>query len=332
MIESDGLFDLQVNGFAGVDFNRPDITAAEMDHALAAMRATGVTGCLPTLITAGENDLRARLQALDAAVTASRLGPQMVAGYHLEGPFLNPEPGYAGCHPPEAMIAADGALYDRIEAGCARPILLVTLAPERPGAIEAIRMLRRAGRTVAMAHTAASFADVSRAADAGLALSTHLGNSLPAQLHKVENPLLAQLGEQRLAACLIADGHHLSPDAVRALVAIKGADRTVLVTDAVTAAAAPPGRYGFAGMSIESGADGVVRVPGQSNLAGSSLTLDQAVRNIVAWGIANPAVALRMASSNARAAIADAAAAHGIALPPGRARWSDDLRLESVAS
>ena len=84
-------------------------------------------------------------------------------------------------------------------------------------------------------------------------------------------------------------------------------------------------------MPIESGADGVVRVPGQSNLAGSSLTLDQAVRNVVAWGIADAATALRIASSNARAAIADAAAAHNVALPPGRAIWSDDLRLQSVA-
>lgn len=331
MTESDGLFDLQVNGYAGVDFNRDDITAAELDRALAAMRAAGVTGCLPTLITADERDLRARLRALDAAIAASRLGPEMVAGFHIEGPFLNPAPGYAGCHPPQAMMAPEAALYERLEQGIAKPILLITLAPELPGAIEAIRALRADGRAVAMAHTAASFVDVSRAADAGLTISTHLGNSLPAELHKVNNPLLAQLGESRLTACFIADGRHLSPEALRALVAIKGTDRSVLVTDAVLAAAAPPGRYSFAGMPIESDDLGVVRVPGQTNLAGSSLTLDRAVRNVVAWGIASPALALRMASSNARAAIADAAAARGVALPPGRAHWSDDLRLESLA-
>jgi N-acetylglucosamine-6-phosphate deacetylase len=330
MIVSDGLFDLQVNGFAGVDFNRADITAADMDRALAAMRLTGVTGCLPTLITAREGDLRARLMALDAAVMGSALGPQMVAGYHIEGPFLNPAPGYAGCHPPEAMQLPEAALYDRLEAGLTKPILLVTLAPELSGALDAIADLRRAGRVVAMAHTSAGLAEVRRAAGAGVSLSTHLGNSLPAQLHKVENPLLAQLAQTQLTACLIADGHHLSPDAVRALLAIKGKDKSVLVTDAVLAAAAPPGAYSFAGMAIEAGGDGVVRVPGQSNLAGSSLTLDVAVRNVVQWGIATADEALRMASSNARAAIGYAVHSRGPELRPGRVRWTDELRVDTV--
>src|SRR5690606_25432739 len=169
-----------------------------------------------------------------------------------------------------------------------RPILLVTLAPEREGAIAAIAALRAAGIAVAMAHSNAGLAEVRRAADAGLTLSTHLGNGLPQQLHKTENPLLAQLAEPRLAACPIADGHHLSPDALASLLAIKGLERSVLVTDAVLAAGAPPGRYRFAGMAIEHAPDGVVRVPGASNLAGSALTLDEAVRNVVDWGIATP--------------------------------------------
>lgn len=330
MIVSDGLFDLQVNGFAGVDFNRADITAAQMDQALAAMLLTGVTGCLPTLITAHEADLRARLVALDAAVMGSALGPQMVAGYHIEGPFLNPSPGYAGCHPPQAMTLLEAALYDRIEAGLTKPILLVTLAPELAGALLAIADLRSAGRVVAMAHTSAGLAEVRRAVEAGVSLSTHLGNSLPAQLHKVENPLLAQLAEPQLIASLIADGHHLSPDALRALLAIKGKDKSVLVTDAVLAAGAPPGRYSFAGMAIEAGDDGVVRVPGQSNLAGSSLTLDLAVRNIVQWGIATADEALRMASSNARAVISAAMQSRGLELRPGVVRWTDELRVHAA--
>src|SRR5690606_17136588 len=90
VIESDGLFDLQVNGYAGVDFNDAGITADRLDLALAAMLGAGVTGCLPTLITASEADLKARLTSLDRAVSHSRLGPQMVPGYHLEGPFLSP--------------------------------------------------------------------------------------------------------------------------------------------------------------------------------------------------------------------------------------------------
>src|SRR5277367_103382 len=103
-MQSAGLIDLQVNGFAGVDFNNAALTSAALDRALQAMLRTGVTTCLPTLITAPEDALAARFAALDAAVAGSDLAQAMVPGYHLEGPFLNPAPGYAGCHPPAAMV------------------------------------------------------------------------------------------------------------------------------------------------------------------------------------------------------------------------------------
>jgi N-acetylglucosamine-6-phosphate deacetylase len=250
----------------------------------------------------------------------------MVPGYHLEGPFLNAAEGYRGCHPEQAMRDPDATLYDRLGDGLARPILLVTLAPERPGSSEAIRQLRSRGICVAMAHSAASYPQVVEAADAGLTLSTHLGNGMPRIVHRTDNALLAQLAEDRLAACVIADGHHQSPDALAAIMRIKGVERTILATDAVLAAAAVPGRYVFADMDIELGADGMVRRPGQDNLAGSSLQLDAAVRNIVAWHLATPEQAIRMASTQPRAAIAEAAAAQGVSLPVGTIRWSDDLR------
>ncbi len=176
-----GLLDLQVNGFAGVDFNDQRITADAMDHALRAMPDSGVTACLPTLITAPEAVLEARLAALDDAVAGSRLGPLMVPGYHLEGPFLNPADGYAGCHPPKAMVPADPALLARLMAVPRRPILLLTLAPEQAGAIETIAFAVSRAMTVAIGHSAATADDVARAAEAGVRLSTHLGNALPSR-------------------------------------------------------------------------------------------------------------------------------------------------------
>ncbi len=113
-LRTPGLLDLQVNGFAGVDFNDAALTADALDHALHAMLGTGVTACLPTLITAAPDTLAARLAALDRAVATSRLGPAMVPGFHLEGPFLNPAEGYAGCHPPGCMTAPDPALLERL--------------------------------------------------------------------------------------------------------------------------------------------------------------------------------------------------------------------------
>lgn len=329
MVVSAGLVDLQVNGFAGVDFNAETITADALDRALEAMLATGVTTCLPTLITARAEALEARLRALDAAVSGSRLGPAMCPGYHLEGPFLNPGAGYAGCHPPEAMTAADPALIARLRKLVSRPILMVTLAPELPGALDLIGTLSREGVIVALGHTAADFAQITAAAEAGARLSTHLGNGMPQTAHKLENPIFAQLGEDRLQASFIADGIHLHPGALKVLLRAKGLDRAMLVTDAVSGAAAPPGRHRFAGMDIERTQEGAIRLPGGA-LAGSALCLDQAVRNLVAWGLATPDQALALASTRPLALLAPALAAQGLSTPAGEVTWREDLTVESV--
>jgi len=329
MLVSRGLVDLQVNGFAGVDFNDPAITPADLDRALEAMLGTGVTHCLPTVITAHPQQLAERLRALDKAVAGSRLGPLMCPGYHLEGPFLNPAPGFHGCHPPDAMTAARPELIAEIEHGLSRPILMVTLAPEREGALALTHSLALAGKIVAIGHSAADFDEVAAAADAGLSLATHLGNGLPQTLHKLANPLFAQLAEDRLMAGFIADGIHVHPKALGALVRAKGAKRSILVTDAVVAAAAPAGRYHFAGMAVDRMPDGSVR-QADGLLAGSALCLDAAVRNVVAWGIATPQQALAMASDHALAAIRPALSAHGITLAEGEVEWSDELVVRRV--
>ena len=320
-MRSAGLVDLQVNGYAGVDFNDSGITADAVDYALNAMLAGGVTACLPTVITAPADLLEARLRALDAAVAGSRLGPQMVPGYHVEGPFLNPAPGFAGCHPPDAMLPPDPGLVERWGAGLARPILLMTLAAELAEAEALIRWLVGRGKIAAIGHSDAGADVVARAAAAGARMSTHLGNGLPGMLPKLDNPIMAQLAEDRLAAGFIADGIHLPRPALRAMIRATGPGRAILVTDAVAAAAAPPGRYAFAGMEIEGGEDGSVRLPGSRTLAGSALTLEGAVRNLVRWGIATLEEAVGMASNAPAGLLGPAAAAHGIELPVGEVHW-----------
>ncbi|WP_082836856.1 N-acetylglucosamine-6-phosphate deacetylase [Labrenzia sp. OB1] len=322
---TDGLFDLQVNGFAGVDFNDPGITASTLDLALEAMLVCGVTGCLPTLITASPETLAERIRALDTAVAGSRLGPTMVPGYHLEGPFLNAATGYSGCHPTQAMSDPNANLVATLEAGLTRSILLVTLAPERSGGPQTIRELRAAGKVVSIGHSAAGFPTIKAAANAGATLSTHLGNGLPAELPKLDNTLLAQLAEPRLKACLIADGIHIPRDALAALVHLKGIGNTILVSDAVMAAAAPAGRYRFAGMDILADENGKVTRPDGAGLAGSALQLDQAVRNVTAWNVANPDSAVRMASQHPRAVLAAAPGFSGSTFDPGQIRWNSAM-------
>lgn len=326
---SPGLVDLQVNGFAGVDFNSGAITADQMDVALEAMLATGVTLCLPTLITAYPHELVARFRALDAAVSASRLGPAMCPGYHLEGPFLNPTQGYAGCHPPDAMTAARSELVKQLQTDLSRPILLVTVAAEIEGALPLIETLASSGSIIALGHSAANFEQVAAAADAGATMSTHLGNGLPQTMHKLANPLFAQLAEDRMWASFIADGIHLHPKALQSLIRAKGLAHSILVTDAVAGAAARQGRYTLGSMVIERYPDGSVRQL-DGLLAGSALCLDEAVRNLVSWGLASFEDAAAMASTHALAVLAPALQAHGITVEPGEVAWSDDLAVRHV--
>ncbi|OYU48960.1 MAG: N-acetylglucosamine-6-phosphate deacetylase [Rhizobiales bacterium PAR1] len=327
---SQGLFDLQVNGFAGVDFNAGTFRAGEIDHALEAMRRTGVTTCLPTIITAHPETLFERFKALDAAIAASRLGPAMCPGYHLEGPFLNPLPGYSGCHPADAMTGVSLTLVERLETSLTRPILMVTVAPEIEGALDLIRTLAERGKIMALGHTACDFETAQAAAQAGATLSTHLGNGLPQTLHKLVNPIFAQLAEDGLWASFIADGIHLHPLALKGLLRAKGLPRSILVTDAVVGAAAPPGRYTFAGMAVERQDDGSVRLPESGSLAGAALCLDQAVRNVVMWGLASREDALAMASTHPRHLLAPAFAAHGLTVNAGRVTWNDALEVAEV--
>ena len=324
-MRSAGLLDLQVNGYAGVDFNDAAITADGLDHALDAMLRSGVTTCLPTLITAPLDLLDDRLRALDRAVAASRLGPLMVPGYHLEGPFLNAWPGYAGCHPSAAMMPPEWDILQRLTRRLGHPIVLLTIAPELPGAEPFIRAAVASGRVVAIGHTSASPEAIHMAAMCGATLSTHLGNGLPAVLPKLDNPIFAQLSEDRLHASFIVDGIHVPPRALTVMIRAKGIDHSILVSDATAAAAAPPGHYSFAGAPIEHTPEGAAFLLGTKRLAGSALTLDAAIRNIVAWGIVHPHDALRMASVIPQALLQPALAHFGIKTGESVVTWTDDI-------
>ncbi len=278
-----GFLDLQVNGFAGIDFNSPGLTAESLDHVLEAMLRTGVTRCLPTLITAPVDELEERFRALVAAMAGSRHAERRVAGFHLEGPFLSPLEGYRGCHPAECMRPADPESFDRLQAAADGRIRLVTVAPEVAGAPALIDHLRGQGVAVALGHTAADAAAIADAAARGARLSTHLGNGTPRMLHKHDNVIVHQLGDDRLMASFIADGYHVRPAVLKSYLRAKEVSRSILVTDAVAAAVAPPGDYRLGRVAVRRGEAPVVTVPGTSDLAGSALTLDRAARNVLAW-------------------------------------------------
>jgi N-acetylglucosamine-6-phosphate deacetylase len=270
-----GLFDLQANGFAGVDFNAPGLTADDVSLALARMRETGVTRVLPTLVTSPFEDF-----ASSARVLAS-ITDDAIVGIHMEGPYLSPEDGPRGAHPGAHVSPASADDFDRRQDAAGGRIVLVTLAPEVPGALALIERLVAAGVRVALGHTAANPQQIAEAIRAGATLSTHLGNGCATVLARHPNVIWEQLAADGLHASLIVDGHHLPASTVKAMVRAKGIERTILVTDAIAAAGCPPGRYRMGAVECELGADGRVSLPGTPSLAGSSLTMERAVANTV---------------------------------------------------
>jgi N-acetylglucosamine-6-phosphate deacetylase len=279
-----GLFDLQVNGYAGVDLNAPAErwTAGALRRVREAMAARGVSMALPTLITDDAERMieRARVWArlVDASPELARAFPLL----HLEGPFLSAVDGPRGAHPRAHCRTPRELpdLFDRIVDASGGRVGLLTLAPELPGALELIASATAQGVRVAVGHTEATVEILEAAIAAGAVLSTHLGNGTHAILPRHANYVQAQLAEDRLCASFIADGHHLPWYALQNFLRAKSYSRSILVTDAVAPADAPPGHYPLADEEVECSADGRVHKPGQTNLAGSALTLDRAVVNV----------------------------------------------------
>lgn len=265
------LVDLQVNGFAGVDFNAAATTSDEVARALDAMEATGVGLCLPTIITSSA----AHFAHCAQTVLASK--HPAIAGLHMEGPYISPENGFRGAHPLQDVCAATLDDFNRRQDAADGAIKLVTLAPEVPGAIALTEALADHGIRVAIGHTNATTTQIADAVLAGATLSTHLGNGCAVTLPRHPNVIWDQLADDRLIASLVVDGHHLPPSTVKVMVRAKTPERTILVTDAMMAAGCAPGRYHIGGLEVELSPTGRVAAPGSATLAGSSLTLDRAV-------------------------------------------------------
>jgi N-acetylglucosamine-6-phosphate deacetylase len=292
-VELPGLFDLQVNGFGGVDFNAPDLTADRVGDALDRMRATGVTRCFPTLITSSFEQFAANARILARSPHAA------IAGIHMEGPYVSPDDGARGAHQRAHVIAASIDDFERRQDAADGRIALVTLAPEVPGAVSLIEHLVVAGVRVALGHTAAPPRQIGDAIAAGATLATHVGNGCAQLLPRHPNVIWELLAADAVCATLIVDGHHLPPSTVKVMVRAKGAGRTILVTDATAAAGCAPGRYRIGAVDCELGDDGRVSLPGTPYLAGSSLTMDRAIANACSFTGLPLDDVVPMASTNA---------------------------------
>ena len=277
-----GYVDIHVHGGGGATMTTgdPELVAT----AAAFHRTHGTTTTLASLVTAPLDALLSASQRIAAMIDSGGTNPGAVnpVGIHLEGPFLATR--RCGAQNPAHMIDPTPDAVDAlIEAGGGH-LRQVTIAPERPGAIDAIGRFVAADVVAAIGHTDANTAETSAAIAAGATLATHLGNAMSPLHHREPGPIGACLAAAGVTCELIADGHHLHPTMIAMAAAAKGPDRFALITDAIRAAGAGDGSYLLGELSVEV-VGGVARLTAGGALAGSTLTMDRAVANAVSAGV-----------------------------------------------
>ena len=274
-------FDLQVNGYAGTDFCSPALTADDLHSACVALEEDGFDSILATVITDGLEKLRLKVANLAHLREEDPLAQKMIAGIHVEGPFLNPAPGYIGAHEPQHVKLANVDDTKRLLEAGRGLIRLVTLAPEMDPYFETTRFLKGKAVVVSAGHCNPSLDQIHGAIENGLSMVTHLGNGCPVDLPRHDNVIQRFLHfREQLWTCFIPDGHHVPFYALKNYLDLIGMDRAIMVTDAIKAARLGPGLHQLSGFEVEVDDEGVARRPGSPNLAGSTLTMARLRRNL----------------------------------------------------
>jgi N-acetylglucosamine-6-phosphate deacetylase len=275
-----GFIDIQVNGFAGVDYCGAGASVEEIGRSLEAQFACGVTRLFPTVITGGRDEMLAAIRNLARARSQLRHGSAM-EGFHIEGPHISPEDGPRGAHPRQHVRPPDFDEFLRWQDAAEGRVKLVTLSPEWPGSARYIERVAAAGVTVAIGHMQATAAQIEDAVRAGATLSTHLGNGAHSTLPRHPNYLWQQMADDRLAASFIADGIHLDGSFLTVALRAKGVLRSILITDAVAPAGCPPGPYRLGEVEVTLHPEQRVTLRDSGRLAGSALHMHHGVGNMM---------------------------------------------------
>jgi N-acetylglucosamine-6-phosphate deacetylase len=294
-----GFIDLQINGYAGIDFNQNDLAAEDMHKACAKLKEDGVQGILVTIITASFEEMSARLRRIIQLRERDPLVKELIMGLHIEGPFINRRPGYKGAHPEQFICPASEDKMKRLLEAAGGLTRIVTLAPEADDNHNVIRMLSGEGITVSAGHCDPSLDELKAAIDAGLAMFTHLGNGCPQELHRHDNIIQRVLSlKDHLWLCFIADGIHIPFFALRNYLNLAGSEKSIVITDAMAGAGAPAGTYRIGHIELEVGEDRVVREPGKPNFAGSAIDMKSSYQNLLKEIGLSKSVAQRLTCDN----------------------------------
>lgn len=292
-----GWIDLQVNGFAGIDYNNPSAPREEIARSIRVLFSTGVTRFYPTVITGSPQDMQGALRNLALAKESLPEGVA-IEGFHVEGPHISPDDGPCGAHPRRWVRPPDLDEFKRMQEAARGLIRLLTLSPEWPEAPRYIEALVREGVVVSIGHTAAGASQIADAVAAGASMSTHLGNGAHPTLPRHPNYIWDQLADDRLAAGFIVDGIHLPASFLKVALRAKGPERSVLVTDASAPAGCKPGRYMLGEQEVDLTPDNRVVLAGQTRLAGSALRMDRGVENLMKLAGLTLSQAVAMATLN----------------------------------
>lgn len=304
MLEGHSFFDLQVNGYAGVDFNADLLSAEQLLHVCSQLQTDGVARILATIITDELDIMVRRIKNLVRVRKEVPLAQQLIQGIHIEGPFISSVPGYVGTHPAHAVRPADiDAMKHLWDAGEGL-VHLVTLAPECDANSSLTRWLVDQGITVSAGHCNPSLEELRRACDNGLTMFTHLGNGCPLHMHRHDNIVQRVLSlSEWLWICFIADGVHVPMFALKNYIKLVGVERLVIVSDAMAAAGLGPGEYSLGSNQVVVDENLATWSADRSHLMGSALTMSQAFANLHAQLGMTEAEARRATGDNPRAAI-----------------------------
>lgn len=309
-----GFIDLQVNGFAGVDYNSPTAPHDEIARSILAIFATGVTRFYPTVITGSAPDMTGALKNLAQARAKVPYAAAM-EGFHVEGPFISAEDGPRGAHPRHCVRAPSVDEYRRFQEAADGHVRLMTVAPEWPGITSLIEAMVHDGVVVSIGHTGASGEQIDEAVRAGATMSTHLGNGAHSELRRHPNYLWDQMADDRLTASFITDGIHIGQNFFRVALRAKGVERAVLVTDAVMPTGCAPGDYMLGEVAVTLHPGDRVTLRGGTRLAGAALKMHDGIGHAMRLGGIGLRDAVLMATVNA--ARAGRIAGRQLGLQPG---------------
>ena len=269
-----GYIDLQVNGYAGLDFNSESYSLDDLLTLCERLRSDGVDRILATVITAPLPRMIARVNRIATMIDAEPEIARTIAGIHIEGPFISPVAGYVGAHPVASVLPASLSVAEQLLQAGLGNVKLLTLAPECDEAAQVTHWLVSQNVTVAAGHSNASLDELKRSIDAGLRLYTHLGNGCPSALPRHDNIIQRVLSlANQLSISFIADGHHVPRFALKNYLALVPAERVIIVTDAISAAGLGPGRYQLGEQMVEVDDDGAAWSADRTHFAGSAATM-----------------------------------------------------------